>query len=199
MEPANYTQAIEAAIEMVEARVAEHGDRFLREAHTRYWLVGIVLAGLGWDVHEPSQVYVEYPTPGGKWVDYALLRPSTGTPVEAKAISQEETRLWTADEDPGEIQEWEQERLDQLEGYVNDLQLATGYAVLTDGASWDIYDLSRTGAFSGKRLHYFDTLSSVKFGGPILTIDRTIFEMWMVYPPTKRGPSEGRRVNGKGN
>ena len=42
-------------------------------------------------------------------------------------------------------------------------------------------------------------LSSVKFGGPILTIDRTIFEMWMVYPPTKRGPSEGRRVNGKGN
>ena len=88
------------------------------------------------------------------------MRPSTGTPVaiiEAKAISQEETRLWTADEDPGEIQEWEQERLDQLEGYVNDLQLATGYAVLTDGASWDIYDLSRTGAFSGKRLHYFDT------------------------------------------
>ena len=34
---------------------------------------------------------------------------------------------------------------------------------------------------------------------PNLTIDRTIFEMWMVYPPTKRGPSEGRRVNGKGN
>ena len=164
MEQANYTQAIEAAIEMVGARVAEHGDRFLREAHTRYWLVDTVLAGLGWDVHEPSQVYVEYPTPGGKWVDYALLRPSTGTPVaiiEAKAISQEEIRLWTADEDPGEIQEWEQERLDQLEGYVNDLQLATGYAVLTDGASWDIYDLSRTGAFSGKRLHYFDALYEV--------------------------------------
>ena len=126
--------------------------------------VDTVLAGLGWDVHEPSQVYVEYPTPGGKWVDYALLRPSTGTPVaviEAKAISQEEIRLWTADEDPGEIQEWEPEHLDQLEGYVNDLQLATGYAVLTDGASWDIYDLSRTGAFSGKGLHYFDTLYEV--------------------------------------
>ena len=49
MEQANYTQAIEAAIEMVEARVAEHGDRFLREAHTRYWLVDTVLAGLGWE------------------------------------------------------------------------------------------------------------------------------------------------------
>ena len=34
-----------------------------------------------------------------------------------------------------------------------------------------------------------------EFGEP----DRTMFEMWMVYPPTKRGPSEGRRVNGKGN
>ena len=45
-----------------------------------------------------------------------------------------------------------------MEGYVHDLQLATGYAVLTDGASWDIYDLELPGAFSGKRIHYFDTL-----------------------------------------
>ena len=78
--------------------------------------------------------------------------------IEAKAISQDEVRLWNADEDPGDIQEWEQEHVNQLEGYVHDLQLATGYAVLTDGASWDIYDLELPGAFSGKRIHYFDTL-----------------------------------------
>ena len=36
--------------------------------------------------------------------------------------------------------------------------MTSGYAVLTDGASWDIYDLERPGAFSGKRIHYFDTL-----------------------------------------
>ena len=157
----NYAQAIEDAIELAAARVAEHGDRFQREPHTRYWLVDPILAALGWDVNDPSQVYVEYPTPGGRWAHYVLLQPATGAPlavIEVKAISQEEIRLWNADEDPGNIQEWEQEHVDQLEEYIDDLQLATGYAVLTDGASWDIYDLERPGAFSGKRIHYFDTL-----------------------------------------
>ena len=70
MEQANYTQAIEAAIEMVEARVAEHGDRFRLEAHTRYWLVDTVLAGLGWDVHEPSLRRVSY-----SWREMGRLCP----------------------------------------------------------------------------------------------------------------------------
>ena len=119
MEQPNYAQAIEDAIELAEARVAEHGARFKYEAHSRYWLVDPMLAALGWDVNDPSQVYIEYPTPGGRWADYVLLHPSTGIPwavIEAKAISQEEIRLWTADEDPGDIQEWEKSMLSSWKG-----------------------------------------------------------------------------------
>ena len=176
----DYKQAIEDAIEAVSARVAEYGDYFQYETHTRYWLVDPLLSALGWDATNPGQVYIEYPTPSGLRADYALLHPSTAKPliiVEAKAITPEEIRLFVTDEDPGDIQEWEQKDVDQLEGYVIDCQMATGYGVLTDGASWGIYDLGKTEEFSGKRVQYFDILfelTEVSVAG-LMTLHRQNF------------------------
>ena len=77
----DYKQAIEDAIEAVSARVAEYGDYFQYETHTRYWLVDPLLSALGWDSTNPGQVYIEYPTPSGLRADYALLHPSTAKPL----------------------------------------------------------------------------------------------------------------------
>ncbi len=161
MEQSDYAQEVRNVIFSIMDSVADYGDRFQLEPHTRCWMVDPMLAALGWDVSDPGLVYVEYPVPGGKWLDYALLEPSTGSPlvvIEAKAIWSREIRAWNANIEPGRLKEWKQVDVDQLKGYVSDLELASGYAVLTDGGSWDIYDLDLPGEFREKRIHYFDIL-----------------------------------------
>ena len=161
MDQPDYAEDIETAIYSILESISDYGYCFERELHTRYWLVDPMLAALGWDVSDLSLVHVEYPTLGGKWVDYALLEPATGSPlvvIEAKAIWTREIRAWNAAIEPDDLKEWKQADVDQLKGYVSDLGLTTGYAVLTDGGSWDIYDLSIPGEFHEKRIHYFDIL-----------------------------------------
>ena len=161
MERPDYAEEIENAIFSVMESVSAYGHRFRGELHTRYWMVDPMLAALGWDVSDLGLVYVEYPTPGGKLVDYVLLEPSTESPIvviEAKAIWPKEIHAWNAAIEPGDLKDWKQSDVDQLKGYVSDLGLTAGHAVLTDGGSWDIYDLSLGGEFRDKRIQYFDTL-----------------------------------------
>ena len=125
-----------------------------------------------------------------KRVDYALL--SKGKPlvlVEAKKLSQAQVNSWekNREREKHRIQdEWERLRsgeslqrpkeagddvwrlartrshINQLRDYVNGLQLKEGYAVLTNGAEWIVYDLSirrRGVSFAKKEVSKVNILS----------------------------------------
>ena len=131
----------EADVRRAVQKVAETIDEvedFLESAHeyqTRYSLIDPVLRSLGWDTADVRQVEVEYMTEWGR-VDYALLQSEDGPPciiVEAKSLGKS---LETAT-----VQR-------QLFAYAEATK--KGYAILTNGNLWMIYDLSKRGRFQNK-------------------------------------------------
>ena len=80
--------ALIAVIDQLRERMEAHKtDLRQSEAMTRYVLIDPLLAALGWDTSDPSQVRPEYKT-GTKRADYALLK-ADGKPfvfVEAKSL-----------------------------------------------------------------------------------------------------------------
>src|SRR6266481_2538309 len=102
-------------------------DRFrkegLKETPTRTIFVDPILGALGWDVRDPDEVQLEYPTVDGKSVDYAMkINRKPVLLVEAKPLN-----------DP---------LID-----VKDVTQTTGYAandgivwcILTNGVLWKVY------------------------------------------------------------
>ena len=146
-----YMEPTAEAIQINNRRIREHRNNFggtNREWRTRYWLIDPILKALGWDVHNPDVVRVEYPINGG-FADYAFFVPGHKNPVmivEAKAIGDDDIAYALAEmPDDSEVEggnwvEWAQENIDQLKGYAAGLK--RGYAVLTDGIAWCIWDLS---------------------------------------------------------
>lgn len=95
----------------------------LKETPTRTIFVDPILGALGWDVRDPDEVQLEYPTIDGKSVDYALkINRKPLLLVEAKGL------------------------YDSL-GDVKDITQTTGYAandgivwcILTNGVRWRVY------------------------------------------------------------
>ena len=132
----------EADVRRAVQKVAETIDEsyyFLQSAHeyqTRYSLIDPVLRSLGWDTADVSQVQVEYDTGEGR-VDYVLLQSEDGLPsiiVEAKSLGRS---LQTA------------AVVGQLSIYAEATK-TKGYAILTDGDIWRIYDSSKRGSFQNK-------------------------------------------------
>ena len=145
------------------------------EVRTRYALVDPILQALGWDLTDPSQVQVEYETatdqPNPCRVDYALLSP--GKPeilVEAKPLPEKYLAIHKANREEKStllLDAWEKIQLGleipdappaiamwlglmeahetQLKEYIEQLQIGSGYAVLTYGADWRISDLAESG------------------------------------------------------
>ena len=128
---------VREAIEKIEEVIDEVGD-FISECHeyqTRYSLVDPILKSLGWDISDVNQVEVEYKTDWGP-VDYALLESPDGEP----AIAVEAKALWKN----LEATAIQRQILSYAEGR------RKGYLVLTDGATWQIYDLGKRGRFQNK-------------------------------------------------
>ena len=94
------------------------------EASTIQYLIMPVLAGLGWDIHDPSQVATEYRPPANRNVRPDIALKYSGTPVafiEAKRLDREYSSDYGA----------------QLAKYAE--YLADGNkAVLTNGRFWQI-------------------------------------------------------------
>ena len=146
-----YMEPTAAAIQDNNRRILEHRDDFggiYRETRTRYWLIDPILRALGWDVSNPDEVRVEFSINGG-FADYAFFVHGQENPVmivEAKAIADSDIAyiLGEIKDDPedegADWVEWAQEHIDQLKGYAAGLK--QGYAVLTDGIAWCIWDLS---------------------------------------------------------
>lgn len=97
--------------------------RGLKETPTRTIVVDPLLAALGWDVRDPDEVELEYPTVDGKSVDYALkINKKAILLVEAKPL-----------DDP----------LDDVKGITQVVGYAANdgivWCVLTNGIKWKVY------------------------------------------------------------
>ncbi len=63
---------IKKAIGSLQAKLERHRRSGLKEIPTRTIFIDPLLEALGWDVRDPDEVELEYPTIDGKSVDYAL-------------------------------------------------------------------------------------------------------------------------------
>ena len=104
------------------------------EICTRYAVIDPILRALGWKIHDPMEVEVEYRR--GKQrgrVDYALFNQ------DAKPVVLLEAKRWNTNLS---------EHTGQVARYARGMR--QGAACITDGWEWDIYDLSRRGSFPSK-------------------------------------------------
>jgi hypothetical protein len=75
------------AVEMIRQKLPKLRRESLKEYSTRTIVIDFLLEALGWDVRDPDEVCLEYPTIDGKSVDYALLiNKKPVLLVEAKAL-----------------------------------------------------------------------------------------------------------------
>lgn len=112
-------------IETLKTRMEIHAASLqANEWRTRTQLIDPLLCVLGWDVSDPDLVVPEYNTGGQKRADYALLL-SKKDPVaifEAKHLGDDLNK-----------------HLDAMVGY--SITEGIGYAGLTDGNNWRLYDV----------------------------------------------------------
>ena len=122
-------------IETLQQRIHNHGDSLRQnEIRTRVALIDPLLTALGWDVADPSLVMAEYSVGGGR-ADYALR-----TAGSIPAATFEAKRL-------GEP--LEPHRLQML-NYSNAAGIR--YAGLTDGNSWELYEIFKQGTLEERRI-----------------------------------------------
>jgi len=95
----------------------------LKETPTRTIVIDPLLEALGWDVRDPDEVQLEYPTVDGKSVDYALkINKKPVLLVEAKPLGDSLTDV---------------KAITQVVGYAaND---GVDWCVLTNGVKWQVY------------------------------------------------------------
>ena len=164
--------SLKGAIGRARKRVEKQGDYISSmEIRTRYTLIDPILQALGWDLEDPSQVKIEHETtdlPNPYRVDYALFSGEKPVVlVEAKPLPREYVGIHKANraEDRARMKgAWEKFQrgeeipnpppviaiwrdltadLEQVKGYVEQLELKSGYAVLTNGADWRISDIAK--------------------------------------------------------
>ena len=133
-------------IELSE-KIRRHGDVFRsNETATRYSLIDPVLAALGWDLSDTSQVRPEFPLGGRNRVaDYAMLH-ETGQPrffVEAKNL---DTAI---DKDSPAVE--------QAINYT--IRSDCEYVVITNGDTWEAYRPRASGELHERRTTAFRIMS----------------------------------------
>lgn len=110
----------------LQSQLERHRRSGLKELPTRTIFIDPLLEALGWDVRDPDQVELEYPTIDAKSVDYALkLNKKTVVLVEAKQL-----------DDPLD----DVKAITQVVGYAaND---GVEWCVLTNGVRYRVYHTS---------------------------------------------------------
>lgn len=110
-------------IEGIRLKLDGLRKRSLKETPTRTIIVDPILEALGWDVRDPDEVQLEYPTVDGKSVDYALLiNVKPVLLVEAKGL----------DDKLNDVK-----RITQVVGYAANDGIV--WCVLTNGIIWKVY------------------------------------------------------------
>jgi hypothetical protein len=116
------------AIEDIRGRLDGLRRHSLKETPTRTIVIDPLLQALGWDVRDPDEVQLEYPTVDGRSVDYALkLNGKPVLLVEAKGL-----------EDPlRDVKD-----VTQVVGYAANDGIA--WCILTSGIIWKVYSVKET-------------------------------------------------------
>ncbi len=110
-------------IESVRAKLGTLRKHALKETPTRTIIIDPLLEALGWDVRDPDEVELEYPTVDGKSVDYALkINRKPVLLVEAKAL----------DDPLNDVK-----AITQVVGYAANDGIV--WCVLTNGVKWKVY------------------------------------------------------------
>lgn len=116
-------KALISCIEKLRVNLERHKRDDLKEYPTRTIFVDPLLGALGWDVRDPDEVELEYPTIDGKSVDYALkINRKPVLFVEAKPLKDPLTDV---------------KSITQVVGYAaND---GVEWCVLTNGVKYKVY------------------------------------------------------------
>jgi predicted transport protein len=129
-------KAIEKCIESLRIQLERHHGKGLKEYPTRTIFIDPLLQALNWDVRDPDEVELEYPTVDGKSVDYAMkINRKVVLLLEAKQL-----------EDPLD----DVKSVTQVVGYAaND---GIEWCVLTNGVRYKIYRTSERASAPEKLL-----------------------------------------------
>ncbi|HTP08420.1 MAG TPA: DUF5655 domain-containing protein [Anaerolineae bacterium] len=123
-------------VEELQAQLKKHRRSGLKELPTRTIFIDPLLGALGWDVRDPDEAELEYPTIDGKAVDYALkINRKVVAFVEAKAI-----------DDPLD----DVKSVTQVVGYA--ANAGVEWCVLTNGVKYKVYSSSQKATAPNKLL-----------------------------------------------
>src|SRR5438105_538159 len=111
-----------ALLQNLQTKLERFRKEPLKETPTRTIFIDPILAELGWDVRDPDQVQLEYPTVDGKSVDYALK-------MNKKAILLVEAKPLT---DPLDVKS-----IAQTISYAANEGIV--WCILTNGLKWQVY------------------------------------------------------------
>ena len=144
MSVGNVETAIRKVIELVREWDAA-GETDWREDHTRYAVIDPIIRALGWDTGDPKVCHPEFPRPFPRRVDYALFAAAEVDAIVNGVVVPDviiESKALKAELDGG---------VSQLRSYASaSPRMDEGFAVLTNGDEWRIYNLSHRGSFGGK-------------------------------------------------
>lgn len=147
------------AIEKIRQKLPSLRRHSLKETPTRTIVIDPLLEALGWDIRDPDEVQLEYPTIDGKSVDYALkLNKKPVLLVEAKALedSLDDVKAIT-----------------QVVGYAANDGIV--WCILTNGIKWRIYRSMEKCAAPDK-LMYEVSIEPDESGG--LTLEQIAKHLW---------------------
>ena len=125
------------------------------EAHTRYAVIDPILRALAWDTEDPKQCHPEFPMSrtSTERVDYALFADANVQDIY------EGSKLPDIIIETKALRHPLEDAIPQLRDYVQSSpRIQQGYAVLTNGNCWWIYDLAKGGRFTDKRFPVIDIL-----------------------------------------
>jgi predicted transport protein len=117
---------ITSCIEQLRLKLERHKKEDLKEIPTRTIFIDPMLEALGWDVRDPDDVQLEFPTIDGKSVDFAPK--INGKPVlliEAKALNDPLTNV---------------KDITQVVGYATNAGVE--WCILTNGVTYKVYKTS---------------------------------------------------------
>jgi hypothetical protein len=115
--------AITKCIENLRVKLDKHRKKNLKEYPTRTIFIDPLLNALGWDVIEPDEVELEYPTIDGKSVDYALkINRKPVLFIEAKPLNDPLTDV---------------KSITQVVGY--SANAGVEWCILTNGVTYKVY------------------------------------------------------------
>ncbi len=151
------------AIEMIRQKLPGLRRHSLKETPTRTIVIDPLLESLGWDVRDPDEVQLEYPTVDGKSVDYAMkLNKRPVLLVEAKAL---EDRLDNV------------KAITQVVGYAANDGIV--WCILTNGVKWRVYR-SVEKCPAPEKLMFEVSLDPDESEG--MTVEQVAAQMWRFSP-----------------